>query len=160
MQSWDTASKADENNDFSVCTTWLVRDSSAWLTDIFRARLEFPALRRQIEVQAKCHKARLVLIEEAGSGIQLIQDLKANTRLFVKGVVPKDDKATRMLGVSHMIEAGRIAVPSHAPWLADFQREITLFPAGKYDDQVDSLSQFLKWLARPINKLKVGPLPF
>jgi len=31
--------------------------------------------------------------------------------------------------------------------VADFQREITLFPNGKHDDQVDSLSQFLKWLA-------------
>ena len=160
VQSWDTASKADESNDFSVCTTWLVRDASAWLIDIYRARLEFPALRRQIEVQAQCHKARLVLIEEAGSGIQLIQDLKANTRLSVKGVVPKDDKATRILGVSHMIEAGRIAVPSQAPWLADFQREVTLFPAGTHDDQVDSLSQFLRWLAQPVHKLRVGRLPF
>ena len=43
VQSWDTASKADEANDFSVCTTWLVRDSGAWLLDIYRARLEFPA---------------------------------------------------------------------------------------------------------------------
>ena len=149
VQSWDTASKAEEANDYSVCTTWLVRDSSAWLLDIYRARLEFPELRRHIESHAVNHNTKLVLIEEAGSGIQLIQDLQANTRLSVKGIAPKDDKATRMLSVSHMIEAGRIAVPSDAPWLADFQREVTLFPAGKHDDQVDSLSQFLRWLAVP-----------
>lgn len=149
VQSWDTASKADEANDYSVCTTWLVRDADAWLRDIYRVRLEFPQLRRQIETHAAQHRANLVLIEEAGSGVQLIQDLKANTRLSVKGIVPKDDKATRMLSVSHMIEAGRIAVPSDAPWLATFQREVTLFPAGRHDDQVDSLSQFLRWLATP-----------
>lgn len=152
VQSWDTASKADESNDYSVCSTWKVRDGSAWLTDIYRVKLEFPALRRQIEVQADLHNAGLILIEEAGSGIQLIQDLKTNTRLSVKGVLPKDDKATRMLSVSHLIEAGRIAIPADAPWLADFQREVTLFPAGKHDDQVDSLSQFLKWLAVPVPK--------
>ena len=160
IQSWDTASKAEENNDYSVCTTWLVRGGSAWLIDLYRAKLEFPALRRQIERQAQKHDAKFVLIEEAGSGIQLIQDLKSTTRLSVKGVIPKDDKATRILGVSHMIEAGRIAVPASAPWLADFQREVTLFPSGRYDDQVDSLSQFLKWFARPARKTKVGPLPF
>ncbi len=152
VQSWDTASKADEANDYSVCSSWLVRDSSAWLTDVYRAKLEFPALRRRIEVEARRQGAQLILLEEAGSGIQLIQDLKANTSLSVKGIIPKDDKATRMLSVSHMIEAGRIAVPSDAPWLAAFQREVTLFPAGKHDDQVDSLSQFLKWLAQPVPK--------
>jgi len=62
------------------------------------------------------HHAGLILIEEAGSGIQLIQDLKASTRLSVKGILPKDDKATRMLSVSHLIEAGRIAIPADAPW--------------------------------------------
>lgn len=149
VQSWDTASKADEANDYSVCSTWLVRDSSAWLKNIYRAKLEFPELRRQIEAQARDHGAGLILIEEVGSGLQLIQDLKANTRWSVKGIVPKDDKATRMLSVSHLIEGGRIAVPLDAPWLAAFQREVTLFPAGKHDDQVDSLSQFLKWFSQP-----------
>jgi predicted phage terminase large subunit-like protein len=150
VQSWDTASKADETNDFSVCTTWLVRGNAAWLTDVYRAKLEFPALRRQIEVQADTFGARLILIEEAGSGVQLIQDLWANTHLSVKGVIPRDDKATRLLSVSHMIEAGRIAIPDDAPWIADFRREIALFPAGRHDDQVDSLSQFLRWFAEPV----------
>ena len=149
VQSWDTASKADEANDYSVCTTWLVRDTMAWLMHIYRARLEFPDLRRKIDQLAKQHGAKHVLIEEAGSGVQLIQDLRRHSSFGAIGIVPKDDKATRLLGVSHLIEAGNIAVPQDAPWLADFQREITLFPNRKHDDQVDSLSQFLGWLAQP-----------
>lgn len=149
VQSWDTASKADQANDYSVCTSWLVRDQNAWLVNIFRAKLEYPRLRHQIVELARQWKTDLVLIEDAGSGIQLIQDLKVNTELSMKGIVPKDDKATRMLSVSHLIEAGRIAIPADAPWLADFQREVTLFPNGKHDDQVDSVSQFLRWLAEP-----------
>ncbi len=39
-------------------------------------------------------------------------------------------------------------VPKSAPWLADFQDEVTKFPAAKHDDQVDSLSQFLWWCQR------------
>lgn len=149
VQSWDTASKADQANDYSVCTTWLVRDGNAWLVNIFRAKLEFPELRRKIEEQAKHWRAKITLIEEAGSGIQLIQDLKANSALSIRGIIPRDDKATRMLSVSGVIEGGRIAIPADAPWLAELRREIALFPNGKHDDQVDSLSQFLKWMAEP-----------
>lgn len=149
VQSCDTASKADEANDYSVCTTWHVRNNKAWLIDLYRVKLEFPELKRQIVVQANDHNAKLILIEEAGSGIQLIQDLKRETGLHIKGMIPKDDKATRLLAVSPAIEAGRIAIPENAPWLAEFQREITLFPNGKHNDQVDSLSQFLKRLSEP-----------
>lgn len=156
VQSWDTASKADEANDYSVCTTWLVRGASAWLLDVFRAKLEFPELRRKIEDEAHRHRASLVLIEEAGSGVQLIQDLRANSTLNVTGIIPKNDKATRLLGVTPLIEGRRISIPKEAPWLADFQREVVLFPNGKHDDQVDSLSQFLKWLDEPEGTTVVG----
>ena len=63
-----------------------------------------------------------------------------------------------MHGFSHFIEGGRIAIPANAAWLADFQREVTLFPVGKHDDQVDSLSQFLKWIAEP--KFETHSVPF
>ena len=158
VQSWDTASKAEEANDWSVCTTWLVRDSNAWLLDLYRAKLEFPDLKRRIPELMRTQNANLVLIEEAGSGVQLIQELKRETQLNIKGIVPKDDKATRLLSVTPAIEAGRIAIPEAAPWLADFQREITLFPNAKHDDQVDSLSQFLKWHSEPQPTIRVRQL--
>ena len=155
VQSWDTASKAGEANDYGVCTTWLVRNNSAWLIDLYRTKLEFPELKRQISVQAGKHNAALVLIEEAGSGVQLIQDLKQATRLRIKGIVPKDDKATRLLSVTPLIESGGIAIPENAPWLAEFQREISLFPSGKHDDQVDSMTQFLRWLSELKTTIRV-----
>jgi len=40
VQSWDTASKAAETNDFSVCTTWLVRQQACYLLEVLRSRLE------------------------------------------------------------------------------------------------------------------------
>ncbi len=36
-------------------------------------------------------------------------------------------------------------LPETASWLGDFLLEILTFPHGRYDDQVDSLSQFLTW---------------
>lgn len=149
VQSWDTASKADEANDWSVCTTWRVRGKTAWLLDVYRVRLEFPELRRRIQILRDRWDARLILIEEAGSGIQLLQDLKRDANISVRGLVPKDDKATRLLSVVHLIEGGQIAVPNDAPWIAEFQREVSLFPNGKHDDQVDSMTMFLRTLAEP-----------
>jgi hypothetical protein len=45
IQSWDTASKDGGHNDWSVCTTWLVHDRKCYLVHVFRARLNYPALK-------------------------------------------------------------------------------------------------------------------
>jgi hypothetical protein len=37
--------------------------------------------------------------------------------------------------------------PRHAPWLDEFRSELLQFPHGRFDDRVDSLSQFLSWVA-------------
>jgi hypothetical protein len=36
-------------------------------------------------------------------------------------------------------------MPREAHWLADYLHELTVFPNGRYDDQVDSTSQALAW---------------
>jgi hypothetical protein len=40
-------------------------------------------------------------------------------------------------------------IPETAPWLAEYLHEMTVFPNGKHDDQVDSTAQFLDWFKRP-----------
>lgn len=114
--------------------------------------LEYPELQKKIQSHAGEFGAQRVLIEQAGSGISLLQDLHRLSSLNAIGVVPKQDKASRLMSVSAMIEAGRISLPENAPWLADFRHELTMFPNGRHDDQVDSLSQFLKWLDKPVFK--------
>jgi hypothetical protein len=36
VQSWDVASKAGGHNDWSICTTWGIRDGTYWLLDVRR----------------------------------------------------------------------------------------------------------------------------
>jgi predicted phage terminase large subunit-like protein len=43
------------------------------------------------------------------------------------------------------IEAGSVFVPRQAPWLDKFRAELLAFPMGRYDDQVDALSQGLDY---------------
>src|SRR5438270_12481557 len=75
VQSWDTANKATELSDFSVCTTWGVRGKDLFLLDVFRRRLEYPALKRAVGEQQNLFAASEVLIEDKASGTQLIQEL-------------------------------------------------------------------------------------
>jgi phage terminase large subunit-like protein len=46
------------------------------------------------------------------------------------------------------IENGFVHLPKEAPWLAEYLRELTLFPAARHDDQVDSTAQALAWMKR------------
>ena len=39
----DTANKTTELSDFSVCTTWGVRDKELFLLAVFRQKLEYPS---------------------------------------------------------------------------------------------------------------------
>jgi hypothetical protein len=47
VQSWDTAAKAEQIHDYSVCSTWLVQRPDYYLIDVYRGRLEFPQLKRR-----------------------------------------------------------------------------------------------------------------
>ena len=147
IQSWDTASKTDDRNDFSVCTTWLFRKETKeyYLLHVYRERLEYPDLRRKIIAHAEAHQAKTVLIEDAGSGMHLAQDLKRESKVRPIAIRPEGSKAMRMEAQSALIEAGHVLVPAAASWLGDFQLEMNAFPGGRHDDQVDSVSQFLEW---------------
>lgn len=158
VQSWDTASKATELSDYSVCTTWVIHDGEYYLLDVLRERLIFPDLRRRIIDHAAAFAAETMLIENAGSGMALLQDLSYDEMPTVQeifAVEPIGDKVTRMAAQSSRIEAGRVHIPDRAEWLDEFRSEILQFPHGRHDDQVDSVSQFLNWAERDRNSVAV-----
>jgi hypothetical protein len=45
-----------------------------------------------------------------------------------------------------MIENGFVHLPKEAAWLPEYLHELTVFPKGKHDDQVDSTAQMLDWV--------------
>jgi predicted phage terminase large subunit-like protein len=148
VQSWDTANMIGERNDFSVCTTWRKHRADFYLVDVFRRRLEYPDLLRKIRDLAHRFSADTILIEKAGLGQALLQELENDPpNGFVRpiGVLPKGDKKDRLVAQSARIESGLVHLPTEAVWLSDFLTEILGFPYRRHDDQVDSLSQFLYW---------------
>jgi len=143
LQSWDTASKSGPDNDWSVCTTWIVTRHKRWyLHDVWRNRVDYPALKGVAQTLAARYRAQRVLVEDAGTGISLVQELRSK----VSGIIPvrpERDKASRMAVASAKFEAGQVFLPERAPWLADFEAELFAFPGGRNDDQCDSISQAL-----------------
>lgn len=152
VQSWDTASKAGELNDYSVCTTWLIQNQTFYLLDVFRDRLLYPSLRRAVIEQAQRYRPCAVLIEDKASGMALAQDFRPGD-LGPAGmpiaIEPEADKITRAAAQSIAIESGQVFLPERADWLEDLRAELVQFPHGRFDDQIDSISQFLKWARQP-----------
>jgi predicted phage terminase large subunit-like protein len=149
VQSWDTANKASELNDFSVCTSWGVKGSHLYLLDVVRRRLEYPALKRAVREECERFAADVVLIEDKASGTPLIQELIAEGLHAVTRYRPQADKIMRMHAQTAVIENGFVHLPERAPWLAEYLHELTSFPQGRHDDQVDSTAQALDWLKQP-----------
>ena len=58
---------------------------------------------------------------------------------------PQTDKIMRMHAQTAMIENGFVHLPKEAAWLAEYLHELTVFPKGKHEDQVDSTGQMLDW---------------
>lgn len=149
VQSWDTAFKPGESNDFSVCTTWLVKGNQYYLLDVLREKPRYPELKRRVIEHAIAYNPDALLIEDKGSGMALIPDIREANATGVPYPIeihPQGDKSLRMSVQSAKIEAHQVYLPKSARWLDDFRIEVLQFPRGRHDDQIDSVSQFLKWI--------------
>jgi predicted phage terminase large subunit-like protein len=146
FQSWDTANKPTDLSDYSVCTTWGVKEKHIYLLHVLRRRMDYPALKRAVVEQAVTHQAKEIIIEDKASGTQLIQELVHERVHGVRRYEPTMDKIMRLHTVSSTIENGFVHLPEKAEWLPEYLHELTTFPKAKHDDQADSTSQALDWV--------------
>jgi predicted phage terminase large subunit-like protein len=146
FQSWDTANKPTELSDYSVCTTWGVKQKHIYLLHVLRRRMDYPALKRAVAEQAQAFRPKEIIIEDKASGTQLIQELIHEGVHGIRRYEPTMDKIMRLHAVSSTIENGFVHLPEKAEWLTEYLHELTTFPKGKHDDQADSTSQALDWI--------------
>ena len=159
--SWDTALSGKELANYSACVVLQVRGETAYVLDVIRERLDYPQLRRRvIEVHRRWRSIvanYALLIENKGSGMSLIQDLKGE-HIHAVPVDPEGDKVMRMNAQLARIDSGSVWLPTRSPWLADFKQELLAFPAGRNDDQVDAFSQALGRAYQPERRVITGVL--
>jgi len=144
--SLDTAFKAGSSNDFSVGLVLGVGEVGYYVLDIWRDRVEFPALKRQVEMLALKWNPDRVLVEDKASGQSLIQELQSNSRLPIDPIKVDSDKVTRATAITPLVEAGKVFLLEDADWLDDFLEEVSSFPAAPHDDMVDAVSQALNYV--------------
>lgn len=157
IQSWDTAFKTKRENDYSVCTTWGVYNGGFYLIHRYKAKIEYPELKKMMLALWKEYSPLAILVEDKASGQSLIQemkrpiqdpdDIKMQYRLPIKGITPDVDKEARANAITTVFETITY-IPKHAPWKTDFLDNLAVFPNGAHDDDVDSLTQALLFLSQ------------
>jgi predicted phage terminase large subunit-like protein len=134
-----------ELSDYSVCTTWGLKEKHLYLLQVIRKRFGYPELKRAVREQAELFDPQTILIEDRASGTQLIQELVGEGMYAIKSYEPAMDKIMRLHSVTSTIENGFVHLPDKACWLSEYIHELIIFPKGKNDDQADSTSQALDW---------------
>lgn len=143
MISVDATFKDTATSDFVSIQVWGKLAGNYYLRYCMNQRMGFPeTVRAILTVRSLYPKAWSILIEDKANGSAIIQTLQRQ----IVGVIPINPlggKAARVNAVSPAIESGHVYLPEGAPWLEDFLRQWSEFPAGKHDDMVDAASQCL-----------------
>jgi predicted phage terminase large subunit-like protein len=144
--SFDTAIKAEDSSDPTVCTVWGDFKNNYYLINVQRKWLEYPELKREAWDMIEKYRPTAILIEDKASGQSLIQDLKREGKQNIIPIRVNRDKITRFASITPFFEGGRVFLRKNSSWFFDYEYELLTFPRGKHDDQVDSTSQFFNWL--------------
>ena len=154
IQSWDPAAVPGDSNDYSVCTTWGLIGNQIDLLDVQRRQYLQPDLLRAAEKLRQQWQPNLLIVEAVGAGRGVYDHLRRKIPTGIRPYQPRLGKEERMAIQSPKIESGQVRLPPSAPWKEDFLAEVAAFPNGKYDDQVDSMSQALYALDRRLHELR------
>lgn len=168
----DTAQKTAEQNDYSVMQCWgRSITGQAVKIDQIRGKWEAPELLVQARAfwlkqlndnRHQCQKAQLrgMYVEDKVSGTGLIQTLRREG-LPVIAVQRNKDKISRGHDAAPFIESGNVVLHQDAPWLSGFLAEVSTFPNGANDDQLDPLFDAINLVQRvPASRqTQSAPLP-
>lgn len=160
IQSWDLAFKDTATADFVAGVTLGVHDGQCYVLDGVRGRWDFPATVRAIELAAaKWPGAHARYVEDKANGPALLATLRHAVPHLV-GVEPAGGKLARAHAVAPLVAEGRVWVPPReaATWVDPWLAELTSFPTGAHDDQVDAFTQGLRVLA-PVLQQYTAPVP-
>ena len=146
IQSWDCTFKDAVTSDFVVGQVWGKIGVCTYLLDMVRGRWSFSETIKQMRLlNEKYPKCSAKYVEDKANGTAVIDVLKKE----IPGIIPvnpTESKEARATAVSYVMEAGNVYFPSEEPWINDFMNELLVFPNGKHDDMVDSLTQALNKL--------------
>ena len=119
-------------------------DDNLYVLDVWRARAESHKWVEAFIDLLSLHKP-LNWAEEQGQIIKslgpFIDKRMRERKVYARReqMTSVADKPTRSRAFQARAAMGKVYLPQNAPWVADLLSELTAFPAGKHDDQVDAL---------------------
>jgi predicted phage terminase large subunit-like protein len=144
IMSWDIALSEQETGNYSAGVVLLRRKEIYFILEVLRGRYPFETLKHKILDVKKRYGRGELLIEESPISLGLIQSIEEK-RINVTPYRPDRDKRARLIAQTDLFAGGSIRFPERAAWLEEFVAELLAFPGGRYDDQVDALTQGLAW---------------
>jgi predicted phage terminase large subunit-like protein len=170
IQTVDAPQKDKQVSDRVAIQAWGVCRGDRYLLDLKVGQMNYNQARRAILEQGAYvrkmwpRSAHHILIENAGYGVELIEELKREIT-GIKKMTPalEGDKILRAESAASDLESGNcflpgyrmgqdeLAMPDESRTPADilgFIDECAMFPNGRYDDQVDAWSQGMNWLRK------------
>jgi predicted phage terminase large subunit-like protein len=140
IQRWDTALGEKKTDDFTACTTLAIGRNKYYVLEVWKKKIEFPEVKREVQSRFDKWRPAKVFVEGGGSasGKATVQAMKRDSIVPIFESVTTTDKPLRADTVTPSHEAGLIALPEGASWVADFVDQCSNFPNATKDDDVDS----------------------
>jgi predicted phage terminase large subunit-like protein len=147
VTAWDTAFRETETSDYSACVTigYLGGRGSGgempglYVLHAWHGRVPFSELKAKAKEFGWQWRPAAVVVEDAASGMSLLQELRIDCALPLHPMKVQGDKLVRAAAAEPTISAGRVMLPDGAPWTDEFLREVCAFPSAAHDDFVDAL---------------------
>ena len=152
FQSWDLTFKKAVHTDYVCGTVWGKKGADFYLLDMVHEKMSFTeSLRNILQMTQKYPSATAKYIEEKANGDAVMDVLREKVSGIIP-VVPRESKLARAHAVTPLFQAGNVRLPRNAPWIFDYEDEMTKFPNASHDDIVDSTTQ---GLSQEMQKLSI-----
>lgn len=154
IMSWDMAFKDEKDSDFVVGQAWGTSGADRYLIDLIRGRWDYATTESMVKsfahtIRSRYSNATAVLVEDKANGTAVINRLRSSVGGLI-AITPKESKLARAHTCQPLLLGGNLYLPaqSTSPWVREFISEMSAFPRGTHDDQVDCATQALNYLTQ------------
>lgn len=155
IQSWDTAMSKDTRANYSAVTTWGVFKNEQTgvnnliLLDAVRGKWDFPTLKVKAKQYYAQHEPNIILIEGRAAGQPLVYEMRRmgipvqEVKAGRGSATVSNDKISRVNSITDIFHSGFVWAQKERLWAQEVIEECAAFPAGEYDDYVDTVTMAL-----------------
>lgn len=141
--------KSETDPDYTVMASWAIfrshRGPFLILLDLIRDRMEGPDILAKLAAFHKHWRFSVIGVESVAFQVMIVQQA-LRLGLPVREISQKADaiykldrdKVGRAISSTPLMADGRFFVPTYAPWLGDYIKELIVFPNAAHDDMLDA----------------------